>query len=96
MTNMNAPIHNPLENKMTFADCLKECISTPGFVENFNRLTGRQLGEALKRTPIERMIDECSGYDKTVAEKQEDDIRAFLEFCYECVWIRLPRQPSAA
>jgi hypothetical protein len=75
---------------MTFADCLIECAKAPGFVSNFNRLTGRHLGEQLKRSPIEKMIDASTGYEEILAAQQDEDLRAFVEFCHETVWTRIP------
>lgn len=79
---------------MNFHDCLMECAKTPDLVEQFNRLTGRQLGEKLLRSPIDEMIDKATGYQEVLAAQQDDDLRAFVEFCYEYVWARLPPQTT--
>lgn len=75
---------------MTFADCLIECAKNAEFVAQFNRLTGRHLGEQLKRSPIEKMIDATTGYEDILAMQQDEDLRAFIEFCHETVWTRMP------
>ncbi len=59
-----------------FEVCLKEAISLPAFVKEFNRLSGCQLGID-DRKPIERMIDESTGYQKVLSEKQEEYMRQF-------------------
>lgn len=75
---------------MTFSECLIECAKNTEFVAQFNRLTGRHLGEQLKRSPIEKMIGATTGYEETLAAQQDGDLRAFIEFCHETVWTRIP------
>lgn len=77
---------------MTFVDCLMECAKTPKLVTQFNRLTDRHVGEKLARSPFETMIDKATGYEDVLTAQQDDDLRAFVEFCYDCVWTRLPQQ----
>ncbi|GGM25039.1 hypothetical protein ACFQDN_21690 [Pseudomonas asuensis] len=77
---------------MTFYDCLMECAITPTLVSEFNRLTGRHVGEKLVRHPLEEMIDKATGYEEMRKCQQDDDLLAFIEFCHECVWVRLPLQ----
>lgn len=76
---------------MTFYECLMECAGNQDLVDQFNRLTGRKVGVADIRSPLDRMIDKASGYEETLTLKCEDDLRAFIDFCYEAVWARLPR-----
>ena len=71
----------PSPPPLTFAACLAACAATRELVENFDRLTGRNL--SLHGAPIERMIDEASG-------RTDADCAAFVAFVYECVWTRLP------
>lgn len=78
---------------MTFLECVMECAKAPGIVEQFNRLTGRHLGEKLVRHPLEVLVDKSTGYDQVLAAQQEEDVRAFVEFCHECVWIRIAGVP---
>lgn len=75
---------------MTFLDCLMECANTPNLVAQFNRLTDRHVGEKLARSPFEAMIDKVTGYEPVLSAQQDDDLRAFVEFCYDYVWTRLP------
>lgn len=63
----------------TFLDCVMLCARTPEFVENWQRLRGMSLG----KTPIDRMIDEATGYDREICEQ-------FLNDVWECVWARFP------
>ncbi|WP_304526891.1 hypothetical protein [Halomonas sp. I5-271120] len=51
---------------MTFFDCLTECAKTPALVSEFNRLTGRHVGEKLQREPLIQMIDSVTGYDEVL------------------------------
>jgi hypothetical protein len=73
---------------MTFEDCVKECFMTPDFVKQFNRLTGCKLLED-NRTPIDRMIDSATGYDKEIDAQQREYFRRFLSFVFEFVWLRI-------
>ncbi|MFL1449249.1 hypothetical protein ACI77O_12710 [Pseudomonas tritici] len=76
---------------MTFFDCLMECAKTPKLVTEFNRLTNRHVGEKLARSPFDALIDKATGYQEVLNEQSDDDLRAFVGFCYECVWARLPQ-----
>lgn len=76
---------------MTFYECLMSCAGNQELVDQFNRLTGREVGAADMRSPLDRMIDQASGYEETLALSVEDDLRAFIQFCHEAVWTRLPR-----
>lgn len=66
-----------------FMACLREAIETPELVANFDRLYGASL--TAKRSPIEEMVDAATG-------KQEDDMRAFVGFVHEGVYLRLPSE----
>lgn len=68
---------------MTFAECVLECGKNAELVEQFDRLTGSSLSKLGARAPLDRMVDEATGYDKAQATK-------FAAFVYEVVWIRLP------
>lgn len=50
---------------MTFYECLMECATSKELIEQFNRLTGRKVGVAIARSPIEAMIDASTGYQET-------------------------------
>ncbi len=71
---------------MTFGECVQECAKDNELVKEFNRLTGCKLGKSLARKPIEVMIDEACGRPG----EAEDDMRTFIAFVFDCVWIRLP------
>lgn len=72
---------------MNFEECLMECASQPELVQQFNRLTGSNLGE--KRSPIDIMVDNATGYENIVAAQQNEQCARFVEFVYNCVWLRL-------
>ena len=76
---------------MTFFDCLMECAKAPKLVAEFNRLTNRHVGEKLARSPFDALIDKATGYQEVLNEQSDEDLSAFVEFCYECVWARLPQ-----
>ena len=71
---------------MNFIEAVIECAKTPEFVNGFNRLTGSKLG-INTRAPIERMIDEATGY-----KPETEDMRKFVTFVLDTVWIRLVNQ----
>jgi len=82
------------ENSMTFMGVVKECLVAEGFVEQFNRLLDCKLVTPLtlskgRRSPIVRMIDEATGYDKVLDAKQSEYMRKFISFVYEVVWLPL-------
>lgn len=74
---------------MNFSDCLMECARTPQLVSEFNRLTGRHVGEKLNRLPLIQMVDQATGYEEVLKAQQDDDLGAFIEFCHEHVWLTL-------
>lgn len=73
---------------MNFYDCLMECARAPDLVGEFNRLTGRQVGDKLTRHPIEQLVDQATGYEQALEAQKDDDLRAFIEFCHDNVWTR--------
>jgi hypothetical protein len=80
---------------VTFEDCVKECCRNSELVKQFDRLRGTNLSRILiadTRAPIIKMIDESTGYDKVLEEKAHKEMSMFIEFCYECVWLRLPEE----
>jgi len=56
-----------------------QCINVPELIENFDRLKGTNISR--KEHPINLMIDEATG-------KLHADMEAFVEFCWECVFMR--------
>lgn len=81
---------------MDFYDCVMECAKKDDLVSEFNRLTGRRLGDKQVRNPIDRIIDEAIGYDEVLKAQQDEDVKAFVDFCYEYVWLPIlgnPREP---
>lgn len=65
---------------MTFYDCLMECAGNKELVKEFDRLNNSNL--SLKGSPINIMVDEATG-------KQKEDLRMFVDFCYEFIWLPL-------
>jgi hypothetical protein len=66
-----------------FIECALAAIDTPELLTSFNRLKGCSIGEA--RTGIEQMIDAACGKDK-------DDMREFLAFVHDGIYLRLPNR----
>lgn len=75
---------------MTFAEVVAETALNEPLVREFNRLFGRSFGKSMKRSPMEVAVDKATGY----SGEDEDDLRAFIGFCWRCVW--LPLQAQAA
>lgn len=63
---------------MSFEDCVKMVWETPELIEQYNRLTGSKI--QAKRSPLEMMIDDASGYEKAEMFK-------FFDFVYKYVWL---------
>lgn len=61
-----------------FIECLNRCLHTPELVQQWERLSGKKLVSA---SPIERAIDEATGYDIEL-------IKEFAEFVYEFIFLR--------
>ena len=68
-----------------FHVCLSTAAKDEEFVAQFDRLTGNNLSS--KGTPIERMVDDACG-------RTESGLKEFLEFVYETVYTRVPRDPT--
>jgi len=64
---------------MTFEECVVHCAGNREFVSEFNRLSGRQMGEP--RTGIELAIDVACGRDP-----DREAFPEFIQFIRECVW----------
>lgn len=66
-----------------------QCISTAArdaeFVAQFDRLTGNNLSPG--KTPIERMVDDACG-------RTDSGLKEFLEFVYETLYTRVPRDSA--
>lgn len=72
---------------LTFERVLAETAATEELVSEWDRLTGYRLRALGRRSPIERMVDDASGYH---ADQMREIARDFIEFVYNCVWMRLP------
>jgi hypothetical protein len=71
---------------MDFHDCLIECCQNDELVKQFNRLSNTTLSFKDKRAPIEKMIDDATGYNNPFKNKSEE-MQQFISFCLECVWL---------
>lgn len=67
-------------NGISFLECLETCIHEREFVAQYQRLSGKKL---VPTNPIDRMIDEATGYNMVV-------IGEFVDFVYEFVFQTLP------
>jgi hypothetical protein len=63
---------------MTFYDCIIECAGNKELIKEFDRLTNSNL--SFTGSPIELMVDVATG-------KQKEDIKKFIAFCYEFIWL---------
>lgn len=66
-----------------FHRCLKESIETPELIENFDRLYGGTL--TTRKSKLDAMVDVATG-------KQEADMKAFVQFVYDSIYLRLPEE----
>jgi hypothetical protein len=76
---------------VTFEDCVKACLSNEDLVAEFDRLFSTNLSTVEARTPIEIMVDKATGHD----EKRRLEVKKFVAFVYEAVWIRLDPRTRA-
>ena len=81
-------------NDITFNDALLESCRTPELVKQFDRLVGTNVMGVLydKRSPIVRMIDDTTGYQKVLDQKAHEDMHQFISFVFEEIFLRLPRE----
>jgi hypothetical protein len=68
-----------------FSKCLMEAAAIPEFVENFDRLTGCQVGRIGTGPAIVDMIDQATGF-------RDEQLRQFAEFVHDSVYMRLPNE----
>ena len=66
-----------------FQACLRQSIDVPELVAQFDRLYGANL--VTRQAPLASMIDQATG-------KQEDDVRWFVEFVHNAIYLRLPSE----
>lgn len=71
---------------MTFEECCQECLRNEPLVAEFDRLNKSNL--SFKGSPLDLEIDKATG-------RLTNDVRDFVRFVWNSVWIRLP-QTSAA
>ena len=76
---------------MEFNDVVLECLMNKELVAQFDRLNHSNLTSLIRdtRTPIEKMIDEATGYQKVLDYKIRNDMHDFLDFVFECIYLRL-------
>lgn len=73
---------------MNFQDCLIECCQHHDLVKEFNRLSGTALGFHDRSPPIEKMIDETTGYNNPFKNKSKE-MQQFISFIFEFIWMPL-------
>lgn len=73
------------QKKITFEDFVIQCASNDQLVKEFNRLTGCNLGQSMRRTNLEILIDEATGY----SGESERDMLKFCVFVAEYIWDRV-------
>jgi hypothetical protein len=81
------PIETPLLERLTsmrhgltFASCLSECARDPELIANYDRLRGTNL--SLKGSGLSLEIDRVTG-------RVDSELRGFIDFCWESVFLRL-------
>jgi hypothetical protein len=66
-----------------FMACLHETIETPELIKNIDRLYGTRLSSLGSRSPLERMVDDVTGF-------QNSQIEQLIMFVHEFVYFRVP------
>lgn len=79
---------------MNFKECVEECLKNQGLVNEFNRLYGCKLGID-NRSLLDKIIDSATGNQLAIEEKETGEIRQFVEFVKEYVWIPLAAKMMA-
>jgi len=85
------------EKIMTFQECVLECAANTELIKQFDRLQGSNLSRVLipqkvNRAPIERMIDEATGYNPIMSNMDEQfhkEFQEFIFFVFEYIWLPL-------
>ncbi len=73
---------------MGFYDVVFHCMCNKDFMREYNRLNESTLFQDTRK-PIERMIDEATGYAETLNTKHDEEMHAFVGFVWEYIWIPL-------
>lgn len=68
----------------SFRQCVETCWHNQTFMHEYRRLSGHALGLD-KRTPLDRMIDQASGYVPPPLDDAE--MHAFFEFVRDYIWM---------
>ncbi len=76
-----------------FALAFKEAFESDLFKEFLRLEDIKSFGP---RSPIEAMIDEATGFDKTIAAQQREVLEKFREFVSKYVWATLPPETRFA
>lgn len=63
-------------NGVSFLECLEMCIQQRDLVAQWERLSSKKL---VASSPIDKMIDEATGYDQAVMGE-------FADFVYDCIF----------
>ncbi len=73
---------------MRFLDVLTECASHDALVKEFNRLSKTNLCFHDKRKPIEKMVDDATGYTN-IFNNNHEEMQKFISFVFEYIWLPL-------
>lgn len=68
---------------ITLQETIQEAINNPDLVAQYERLKKVKLFQ--KRTPIETLIDEATGYHGL----NEKDLKEFFDFVRDYIWLPL-------
>lgn len=85
----------PSTSPVTYLDCVREALDTPGLVSEFERLSGYSLQVNKPQTGLEALIDAATGYKPEASTQLESALRAFCCFIRDFVWTRLPLEARA-
>lgn len=81
------------QGALTFADCVAAAAGEPELVEEWDRLTGYRLRAIGRRSPIERMVDDATGFEDS---RMREIARSFVAFVFRFVWLPLAQPGGGA
>lgn len=83
MSNLPDEVKAALATDPLFSVVIQRCLEEEEFVSNFERLIGIRRPPT-RQTPIERMVDEATGFSD---DQWAKFFTAFIPFVYRCVWL---------
>ncbi len=73
-------------SEMTFNDCLATALKSEELVSEWDRLTGYRLRALGQRSPIDKMVDDATGFG---GAKGSEIAGEFIAFVFDYLWFPL-------